>query len=159
MLKDNTMEIIKGDLIKLAEQGEFDVIVHGCNCFTTMGSGIARQIRESYPGAYAVDASTVNGDTNKLGTFTSFDTGKFIIVNAYTQYLYNRPGEKNDVFEYEAFNKILTTLAASWPAARFGFPLIGCGLAGGDKTKILTAIGNFAKIIAKDGGTVTVVEF
>ena len=39
------MKIIKGDLIKLALQGEFDVIVHGCNCFCTMGAGIAKSIK------------------------------------------------------------------------------------------------------------------
>jgi O-acetyl-ADP-ribose deacetylase (regulator of RNase III) len=32
---------IKGDLIELAKQGNFDVIAHGCNCFCTMGAGIA----------------------------------------------------------------------------------------------------------------------
>lgn len=34
-------ETIKGDLIELAKQGKFDVITHGCNCFCTMGAGIA----------------------------------------------------------------------------------------------------------------------
>ena len=28
-----------GDLLALAEAGEFDVILHGCNCFNTMGGG------------------------------------------------------------------------------------------------------------------------
>lgn len=151
------MKTIKGNLIKLAEHGEFDVIVHGCNCFTTMGSGIARQIHESYPGAYKVDAETVRGDAEKLGTFTFYDTGKFIIVNAYTQYTTNGFGESNDLFEYEAFEKVLTKLAEAWPNSRFGFPLIGCGLAGGDKKRILTMIEDFSKIITD--GTVTVVEF
>ena len=31
------MFVVHGDLFKLAEQGEFDIIVHGCNCFNTMG--------------------------------------------------------------------------------------------------------------------------
>jgi O-acetyl-ADP-ribose deacetylase (regulator of RNase III) len=35
---------IEGDLIKLATQGTFDVITHGCNCFCTMGAGIAPQM-------------------------------------------------------------------------------------------------------------------
>ena len=37
-----------GDLLKLAKNGEFDVIIHGCNCFTAMFSGIAGQIRKEY---------------------------------------------------------------------------------------------------------------
>lgn len=105
------MKVVIGDLLKLAEEGNFDIIVHGCNCFTTMGGGIAKQIKTAYPGAYAVDAETINGDSKKLGTYTKFDTGKFIIINAYTQYLYNRKGEFHDVFEYDHFNTILENLA------------------------------------------------
>jgi O-acetyl-ADP-ribose deacetylase (regulator of RNase III) len=29
---------IDGDLIKLAKEGKFDVIAHGCNCHSTMGA-------------------------------------------------------------------------------------------------------------------------
>ena len=47
----------KGNLIDLAEQGEFDVIVHGCNCQNTMGSGIAKEIKERYPLAYRADSN------------------------------------------------------------------------------------------------------
>jgi O-acetyl-ADP-ribose deacetylase (regulator of RNase III) len=46
------MKIIKGDLVKLALEGHFDVIVHGCNCQGVMNSGIARQIRINFPNAY-----------------------------------------------------------------------------------------------------------
>jgi len=43
------MKIVEGDLIKMALGGEFDLIVHGCNCFCTMGAGIAKTIREYFP--------------------------------------------------------------------------------------------------------------
>ena len=39
---------IEGDLIKLAKQGTFDVITHGCNCFCTMGAGIAPQMADAF---------------------------------------------------------------------------------------------------------------
>jgi len=39
---------IKGDLIELTKLGEFDVIAHGCNCFCTMGAGIAPQMAENF---------------------------------------------------------------------------------------------------------------
>ena len=45
----------KGNLIDMAEAGEFDVIVHGCNCQNTMGSGIAKEMRARYPGVYQAD--------------------------------------------------------------------------------------------------------
>ena len=43
------MNTIKGDLIDLAIEGKFDLIVHGCNCFNTMGKGIAKSIRQNFP--------------------------------------------------------------------------------------------------------------
>ncbi len=149
----------KGNLINLAEAREFDIIVHGCNCFCTMGSGIAREIRERYPEAYEADRATSAGDMFKLGSFTSVHTGEFIIVNAYTQYDFNRGGSRNDVFEYESFSLILRKLAYAYPNRRFGFPYIGMGLAGGDATRILAMLENFAAQVTSTGGTVTLVEF
>ena len=60
----------KGNLLDLAEAGEFDIIIHGCNCFNTMGGGIAREIRERYPEVSTVDSKTVSGDYSKLGNWT-----------------------------------------------------------------------------------------
>ena len=34
----------KGNLLDLAEAGEFDIVVQGCNCFCAMGGGIAREL-------------------------------------------------------------------------------------------------------------------
>jgi O-acetyl-ADP-ribose deacetylase (regulator of RNase III) len=39
---------IEGDLIKLALQGTFDVIAQGCNCFCTMGAGLAPQMAKTF---------------------------------------------------------------------------------------------------------------
>jgi O-acetyl-ADP-ribose deacetylase (regulator of RNase III) len=39
---------VNGDLIELAKRGKFDVIGHGCNCFCTMGAGIAPQMAEAF---------------------------------------------------------------------------------------------------------------
>mmetsp|Transcript_48489 Transcript_48489/g.117305 ORF Transcript_48489/g.117305 Transcript_48489/m.117305 type:complete len:196 (+) Transcript_48489:130-717(+) len=64
------MKVVHGDLLKLAMNGEFDVIVHGCNCFCQMGAGIARSIRHKFPQAYIEDIQTIKGDKSKLGTYT-----------------------------------------------------------------------------------------
>ena len=77
----------KGNLLDLAEAGEFDVVVQGCNCFNTMGGGIAREIKERYPMCAEIDNLTERGEYMKLGNWTEFDQGTFIIINAYTQYL------------------------------------------------------------------------
>lgn len=151
---------IKGDLIKLAKNGEFDVIVHGCNCFCIMGSGIARQIKEQYPEAYEADCATIKGDKSKLGDFTFADTDDgFIIVNAYTQYDFNRAGETVDHFDYDAFESVLNALSEDMGDLRFGFPYIGMGLAGGNKEKILELLEKFSLDVEDQGGVATLVEY
>jgi O-acetyl-ADP-ribose deacetylase (regulator of RNase III) len=146
----------KGNLLDLAENGDFDIIVQGCNCFNTMGGGIAREIRERFPMAATVDDETQRGDYNKLGNYTTAFTGKFLIVNAYTQY---NMSQGTDVFEYGAFQLILEKLAFAFPGKRIGLPYIGCGLAGGDSDTIIPMIEWFAERIAREGGSVTLVEF
>ena len=130
------MRVVKGDLIQLALQQRFDVIVHGCNCFNTMGAGIARQIAIRWPDVAVADRDTNMGDRNKLGTFTMADTPCCKVVNAYTQFHYGQANGPH--FDYAAFELVLARIAKHFSAdTKFGFPLIGCGLAGGDEVKIL----------------------
>lgn len=158
-----TLKHAKGNLIDMAEQGHFDVIVHGCNCFCTMGSGIAKEIRERYPLAYRADQLSESGNREKLGSLTMavVESGdyEFAIVNAYTQYSYNRKGETKDLFEYGAFLDVLLTLVETSGEMRIGLPYIGMGLAGGDKDLIIKLIEIFAERVADKGGSVTLVEF
>ena len=146
----------KGNLLDLAEAGEFDIVVQGCNCFCTMGGGIAREIRERYPMAALVDNETEKGDYNKLGNYTTAFTGKFLIVNAYTQY---NMSQGTDVFEYTAFQLILEKLLFVYGDKRIGLPYIGQGLAGGNPEWIMPMIEDFAKRVSTRGGQVTIVEF
>jgi O-acetyl-ADP-ribose deacetylase (regulator of RNase III) len=150
----------KGNLLDLAEAGLFDVIVQGCNCFNTMGGGIAREISERYPSAALFDNETEKGDYNKLGNYTvaypEFTNGKFMIVNAYTQY---NMSQGTDVFEYAAFELILQKICYKYGNLRIGLPYIGMGLAGGDKEVILEQIEYFAAKVDERGGSVTLVEF
>jgi O-acetyl-ADP-ribose deacetylase (regulator of RNase III) len=150
----------KGNLLDLAEQGQFDIIVQGCNCFNTMGGGIAREIRERYPAAALFDNETEKGDYNKLGNYTvvypEFTNGKFMIVNAYTQY---NMSQGTDVFEYTAFQLILEKLTFAFPGKRIGLPYIGMGLAKGNKERIMAMLENFAERVSAQGGTVTLVEY
>lgn len=146
----------KGNLLDMAENGDFDIIVQGCNCFNTMGGGLAREIRERYPVAATVDSETLKGDYNKLGNYTTAFTSKFLIVNAYTQFNMSRG---TDVFQYTAFQLILEKLLYQFGDKRIGMPYIGCGLAGGDPDTIIPMIRDFAEDVAKIGGTCTLVEF
>jgi O-acetyl-ADP-ribose deacetylase (regulator of RNase III) len=151
------MKYVSGNLLNLAEQGQFDIIVHGCNCFCTMGSGIAGQIASRYPKAYAVDNMTISGDANKLGKFTqAYIDGyslqqigsnirglkrapyHFTLINAYTQYGFD-PSTKP--VDYEAIYSVFKQIKMLYdlnPMAiqRIGIPKIGAGLAGGDWDRI-----------------------
>lgn len=150
----------KGDLLAMARQGLFDVIVHGCNCFCNMGKGIALQVRNEYPEAFAADCETVAGNKDKLGTYTVAQTKDgFTIVNAYTQYHYNHRDNREDLFEYDEFEIILANLLHDYGHLRIGLPYIGMGLAGGDRTRILAYIEDFAQKVEDRGGAVTLVEF
>ena len=149
----------KGNLLDLAEAGQFDIVVQGCNCFNTMGGGIAREIRERYSEAAIADDRTEKGDYTKLGNWTECEVGddnQFTIINAYTQYNMSR-GE--DVFEYTAFELILQKLCHVYGDKRIGLPYIGMGLAGGDRNVIMEQIEYFAQKVSAKGGSVTLVEF
>ena len=131
-----------GDLIDLAIAGEFDVIVHGCNCFCTMGNGIAKSIKHYFPMAYIADAETTAGDKDKLGTYSSAvieleRDKRVVVVNAYTQYGYRRTGRNAD---YEAIERVFAQIKHDFTGKRIGYPLIGAGLAGGDWSVIADII-------------------
>lgn len=127
------MNRIEGDLIALALAGRFDVIVHGCNCFRTMGAGIAKPIALAFPEALAADKATPRGDRGKLGTVShaavSRDAAAFVVVNAYTQFDYRGRGRKVD---YDAVTSCFEKIALDFAGQRIGYPMIGAGLAGGD---------------------------
>jgi O-acetyl-ADP-ribose deacetylase (regulator of RNase III) len=140
------MLITKGNVITMALQGKFDVLVHGCNCFGTMGAGVARHIATLWPEALEVDRRATTRDRSMLGSYSKVLTkdendNPLIIINAYTQFGL-RVGPGDDVFEYDAFAMVLDRLAEDFPDMVIGMPAIGCGLAGGDKDRILSIIEN-----------------
>ncbi len=149
------MICIKGDLITLALDGQFDVIVHGCNCFCAMGAGIAKQIRNTFPQAYAADLETMSGDKNKLGNYSSAlvqSSGRqLIVINGYTQYQYAGTGIFAD---YGAIETLFNRIKKDFPEKRIGYPKIGAGLAKGDWEKIIQIID-----LALAGVTHTFVEY
>jgi O-acetyl-ADP-ribose deacetylase (regulator of RNase III) len=127
------MQTEQGDLVQKAKAGEFDVIVHGCNCFCQMGAGIAKTIKQVFPAAYHADLATVAGDQTKLGTYSVAQVDvpgrELVIVNGYTQYQWRGPGLKAD---YEAIRRVFRRVKQAYSGRRIGYPALGAGLAGGD---------------------------
>jgi O-acetyl-ADP-ribose deacetylase (regulator of RNase III) len=128
-------ENVKGDLL----ESDCKIIAHCCNCFHTMGGGIALSIRNKYPEAYRADNKTSYGQREKLGTISHAETsdGK-IVVNMYAQYSF---GTEQQHLNYgklgECFNQIKNLIHSKFVDdihnVTLGFPyFLGCGLAGGD---------------------------
>ena len=123
------MEFEKGDLLDLFDHKKIDILVHGCNCFNTMGAGIAKKIKEKYIDAYNADLLTIKGDKNKLGTYSISKINETqYIINAYTQYYYfgKRP------LNYEALRNVFKLINKNFNNKIIGIPKIGAGLARGD---------------------------
>lgn len=119
-----------GDIVRDAEQ--FELIMHGCNCFCVMGAGIAPQIKAKFPEAYAADCATTAGDVSKMGTITHTVSTTPIVVNMYTQFdtKGRRSGHRD--FDYDAFRKALKEVRAKFSGKMMAMPKIGAGLAGGN---------------------------
>jgi O-acetyl-ADP-ribose deacetylase (regulator of RNase III) len=127
------MNIIKGDLIKLAQDGTFDVIIHGCNCQCEMSAGIAKFIRNTFPEAYEADLKTEKGSRDKLGTISYATVNKadheITVINAYTQFDYKGTLV---LVDYDAVRSVMRAVKEAFSGRRIGYPKIGAGLAGGD---------------------------
>ena len=136
-------------------EGGFDLIAHGCNCFCSMGAGIAKGVRTAVPEAYELDLVTSKGARAKLRTCSAAeaigDKWIFVVVNAYTQYDYRGRGNKE---EYEAVRSCMRWIRENYSGRRIGLPKTGAGLARGNWEWI-------AKIILEElaGEDATIVEF
>ncbi len=126
------MKEVNGNIIQMAIDGEFNVIIHGCNCQCKMGKGIALAIKKAFPEAYEADCQTEKGSRDKLGTYSSVqvkNNNKLIIVNAYTQFHWRGNGT---LVDYNAIQSVMKRIKQDFSGSIIGYPLIGAGLAGGD---------------------------
>jgi len=148
-------EIIKGNLIDKALEGEFDVVCHGANCFGIMGAGIAVQFKNKLKAHRADSITGIHGDIHRLGTIsylhlaledgtytkkgdTQFNKLGFIplgikqivVVNAYTQF------NLGANLDYEALTLCMRKINHEFRGNSVGLPWIGTGIGGGDKIKV-----------------------
>ena len=149
---------IEGDLIKLAKEGKFDVITHGCNCMCQMGAGIAPQMANAFGcNDFKMEGNEYRGDINKLGTIDwepkwfennrwvtypdeggKWATHQLYVVNSYTQFKYgtNHVDGVSKPLDYEALTMCMRKINYEFKGKHIGLPKIGAGLAGGDWNRI-----------------------
>lgn len=149
------MKVIIDNLV--AHSFKYDAIAHGCNCYCTMGAGIAKDIRINFPAAYEADMQTIRGDLNKLGNYSYAkhiwnDNTELYIFNAYTQFHYDATTKPLNYAALELCMKKIA-LACELNKLKLGIPLIGYGLAGGDLYRILDI---FNKELSKVDTTIVV---
>jgi O-acetyl-ADP-ribose deacetylase (regulator of RNase III) len=146
-----------GDVVKLAKEGAFDVVVHGCNCLSTMGAGVAPQMAAAFgcnkfemetwgptiEKLGNIDYETLYFEDNKIWTKYPDEGGKWAtvkltVVNAYTQYMYGRNHVDGVAapFDYEAFTVCMRKMNLIFRGKHIGMPKIGSHLAGGDWDRI-----------------------
>jgi predicted NAD-dependent protein-ADP-ribosyltransferase YbiA (DUF1768 family)/O-acetyl-ADP-ribose deacetylase (regulator of RNase III) len=138
------------------------ILIQGCNCFNTMGAGIAKIIKEKYPIVYEIDQKTKKGDINKLGTFTYADVNpnnnkgdiKYI-VNLYSQFTYwdeekmfNINSFKNGL--YNIFDYFIKQRKKDEITIKFSLPAIGLGLANGKIEEVYKVLKDINKLYKND---------
>lgn len=154
------MKIIEGDILDVKE----GIIVHGCNCQGVMGSGVAKAIRDKYSGVFKAyeklwdqrmglrlgQTQFCLGAENNLEIPEGYEVwkvgsdlpGNLVIVNAMTQYGYGKTGEQ--FVDYNAMKACFSMVRgfAEHTKLPVYFPLIGCGLGGGDWSEVCGIIEN-----------------
>lgn len=155
------VKYIEGDIIDSAYEGEFDVLIQGVNCFNRQKSGLAKAMVETFSTDKFPLEQIGLGSREKLGLIDYKvyinNFGKFIeypeadmrhhpqlfVVNCYTQYKYGGNYEDGDEkpLDYLALRSCLTKINEKFKTHTIGIPdMIGCGLAGGNRDKVLQII-------------------
>lgn len=144
--------LCKGDIFF----SQAEIICHQVNCRGVMGAGIARAVRDRYPGIYETYKSICDGfcadgrSSELLGYAMILETeegsGKYI-ANLFAQDGYRRgPNDRTVYTNYEALAKAVDDLAktaAAYHIKTVAIPLnMGCGLAGGDWNKVKEILKN-----------------
>lgn len=152
----STVIDVDGDLLKMAMQGEFDAIAHGCNCKKMMGAGIAAGVQKLFPEMYKADCDYWADDKTRLGTYSKaiivHDRGRFhgdhISFQGYNLYTQYNPGRdlrmnalKQSLFLMRCDLLMLNgCLSPVTENIKVGFPEIGCGIAGGSWSEVSSII-------------------
>ena len=139
-----TLQIEKGNLIDLLENGEIDLIIHQLNCLGTISkqcsAGIA-SVLEKYPEVATADGTYTPGDINQLGKYilipiTTKSGRKAYICNIYSQYTVGLQNGTSPT-SYLAMRAALKNASFAirkelGKDAKIGMPQVGCGLGRAD---------------------------
>jgi len=155
------IKYVKGNAISMFMAGQFDAFAHGCNCFCRMGRGIALEVKNRMPEMYVADRATLEGDRDKLGTFSYHDFPYGRGINVYSQYTWN---DKRDMLKLwaveDAFKATFEWMVANGKTT-IVIPKIGAGLARGDMSEkqAWELVSGLIDKVCPEDVIVTVVEY
>lgn len=125
------VKYIKGDLIQMFKENQFDYLLHQCNCFDS-GAGFTRALFNEYPDAKPL--SQYSDAHVRFGTNDYKPTPNGMIVNMFSQF---NPGGCTDTgvdsfpIRIKALELCLKGINDSTSVyyAKIGMPLIASGIA------------------------------
>jgi len=150
---------VEGDLLEIQKKLHLDYICHQVNCQGAMNSGIAKQIRETYPQVYEAYLNKYSETEDLLLSQNWFEQGgpsvsevllgqiqiigidnNHNIINMFSQENYGYNGKRYT--SYDAFWNCLNEIKQQIPeGALLGFPYgIGCVRGGANWQVILKMI-------------------
>lgn len=128
------LNYVKGDIVK---DSKYRIICQQVNCKGVMGAGLAKQIRNEYPGIYLDYTDALKYKKAKLGDILVYHeqgiNGR-ICVCLFGQDGYGTDRRYTDYGAFaECLEKLITVLDSYSEEWTVAFPYgIGCGLAGGN---------------------------
>jgi O-acetyl-ADP-ribose deacetylase (regulator of RNase III) len=141
------IQYVKGDLFST----DIELILHGCNSKGVMGSGVARLVREQFPGTYEAYQLWCSKGF-RLGQYLAVPERGKVVINAVTQQEYGKAAEQlgpNPVryVSYDAVAEIMHSLNKVYTGSIIAMPMIGAALGGGDWAVISAIIESECKTI------------
>lgn len=138
------MNYKRGNLLSVTDVNS--IILHGCNAQGVMGSGVARAVRDMYPGAFEKYCTDIYNGL-KLGQMSWYSSANEpVIASGITQEHYGRDIDTRYV-SYDAVDDVMCAVFSAAKALNFNvhMPKIGSGLGNGDWTVIEQIIISAAK--------------
>lgn len=144
------MKIIKGDIFN----GQWSALFHCCNTQCTWGAGFAPQLKKRFPSAFGADLKTNYMGEDKLSLYTFADCGGKRIYNLYAQVGIGNDGNplnRNLQYDYlfDSMFRMLHHYKETCPSQSVRIvasPLVGGGLASGNREIILTIMQEVFKL-------------
>lgn len=132
----SAIKYITGNILTPNTTSQSVLVCHQVNCRGVMGAGLAKQVRQKYPGTYAAykeKCAEIKQGRGGLGDVQFCDylsQSGYILANIFGQDGYGRNKQYTD---YAALRKAFAHIAHAFPNATIRIPYkMGCGLGGGE---------------------------